>query len=269
MRASYISRFCAGTNGGICRHIDWGRVVWLVIVPDSHNTPSLFTEAAAAKCLGRVWGWVRAAPTLPSSKKALLYSKASSGSDPEASLGHTYSPTRPYPDFNEAGNGRWLCAAPTWHWPCVLTGGCKQSCAGAWPSSSFHRSFVAGEDPMISCLSQPHPASCQEAGTKSAAILLHTGGPVPWPELGCGLTPGEAREGGCPGRLDTGHSHPDFSCIAAGLPQQGGGQWWVVCEQNDGEPWWWFFEQSNRHADYSLSQNYPACLIDAAPSSGN
>ena len=198
--------------------------MWLAIVPSGHNTPSLLTEAAAAKCLGRVRGWRRATCTLPASKEAWLCSKAPSGSDPEASLGHAHGPTRPCPDSSEAGSRQWLCAAPAWHRPRVLTGGCKQSRAGAWPSSSFHSSSVTGEGPTLSCPSRPHPASCGEAGTKSAAILLHAGGPVPWPELGRGLTPGEAREGGCPGRLDTGHSHPDFSCIAAWLPQQGGGQ---------------------------------------------
>lgn len=191
-----------------------------VIAPHDYNTPSFLPEAAAAKCPGRVRGWSRVAPTLHSSKEAWLYSTAPS----EAPLSHTHSPTRPCPGSNEAGSRQWLCTAPTWHRPCVLTGGCEQSRAGAWPCPSFHRSLVAGEGPTLSCPSQPHPASCQEAGTKSAAILLHTGGPVPWPELGCGLTPGEAREGGCPRRLDTGHSHPDFSCIAAWLPQQGGGQ---------------------------------------------
>lgn len=64
---------------------------------------------------------------------------------------------------------------------------------------------------------QLHPALGHGAETKSAAILPYAGGPVLCPELGCGLTPGEAREGGCSTGVDSSH-RPDFFHVAVWLP---------------------------------------------------
>lgn len=153
--------------------------------------------------------------TLPSSKEARFCSPAPSGPYSEVPFGYAHSPTRSCPGSTEAGSWWWLCAASAWHRPCVFTGGCQQSCAGAGSCYSFYRSSTAGEGPHCTLPSQCCPASCQGAETMSAAILPHAGGPVLWPELGCGLTSGEARKGRCPRRVDTGHSRPDFSHIAA------------------------------------------------------
>lgn len=70
---------------------------------------------------------------------------------------------------------------------------------------------------LSSCSSQLHPALCHGAETKSAAILPYAGGPVLCPELGCGLIPGEAREGGCPTGVDCSHRRPDFFHVAVWL----------------------------------------------------
>lgn len=61
-----------------------------------------------------------------------------------------------------------------------------------------------------SCSSQLNPAPGYGAETESAIILPYAGGPVLCFQLGYGLTPGEAREGGCCGGVDGGHNLPAF-----------------------------------------------------------
>lgn len=62
-------------------------------------------------------------------------------------------------------------------------------------------------------------------------------------QLGCDLTPGEAREGGCPRGVDSSHHLPDFFHIAVWLRWQGSGSngcavgaTQVVCKQEDSKP---------------------------------